>query len=325
MTDHRVVQLRRGGDPVPAPPPEPPRTALEAVRVGVRHRADWVLRECSLALPAGRIAALVGPNGAGKTTLLQLPLGLRPPDEGQLLVFGAPVGQFPAALSQVGYLSQHKPLYDGFTVAEMLRFGRALNPAWDGELAARRLRELDIPPNRQVSTLSGGQQTQVALTLAIAKRPRLLVLDEPLAELDPLARHDVTASLMAAVAETGMTVFLSSQVVADIHGICDWLVVLNRGSVQVSGDIEGLLADHRLLIGLAEKAEALAGRLPVVARSSTGRQASLLVRGGAPVLDPAWTEQPVDLESLVLTYLRDPSAVSLPRPGLTVTTTESSP
>jgi ABC-2 type transport system ATP-binding protein len=296
--------------------PPQPQNALEAAGLGKQYRRAWALRDCSVAIPEGKVAALVGPNGAGKTTFLHMVVGLLAPTQGEVRVFGTPVAQDQEALRRVAFLAQDKPLYESFTVAEMLKFGRVMNPRWDDELAHRRIEELRIPLRRKVGKLSGGQQTQVALTLAVAKRPDLLVLDEPLADLDPLARHDVTTSLMTAVAETGMTVLLSSHVVPDLEGTCDWLVVLNGGRVQVSGDIDDLLTDHRLLVGPVEGADAIVDRLPVVARSSTGRQATLLVRGSGAVHDPRWTERAVGLEDLVLTYLRDPDAAALPRPSI---------
>lgn len=290
--------------------------ALEATGLSKQYRKTWALRDSSVAVPAGRVAALVGPNGSGKTTLLNMVVGLLSPTSGEVRVFGEPVRQDAEVLSRVAFLAQDKPLYEGFTVAEMLKFGRVMNPRWDDDMARRRLDELGIPLKRKVSRLSGGQQTQVALTVAVAKRPHLLALDEPLADLDPVARHEVTTSLMAAVAETGMTVLLSSHVVPDLVGTCDWLVVLNGGRVQVSGDIDDLLSSHRMVVGPAEDADAVAQRLPVVARSTSGRQATLLLRGPAPLADPRWTERPVGLEDLVLTYLRDPDASALPAPSL---------
>ncbi|WP_144127620.1 ABC transporter ATP-binding protein [Catellatospora sichuanensis] len=289
------------------------RPALEAVSLSKRYGRHWALRDCTLTIPAGRVAALVGPNGSGKTTLLHLAVGLLRPTDGQVEVFGAAVGHDAQALTRVAFLAQEKPLYRNFRVREMLRFGRDLTPRWDGDLARQRLEELEIPLDRKVGRLSGGQQTQVALTLALAKQPSLLVLDEPLADLDPLARHDVTRHLMAAVAETGMTVLLSSHVVPDLEDTCDWLVVLNRGRVQVSGDIGALLESHHLLIGPADSAEAVAAGHQVVTRHTAGRQTSMLVRGSEPAADPRWIGRPLGLEELVLTYLRDPAATALPR------------
>ncbi|WP_406313223.1 ABC transporter ATP-binding protein [Streptosporangium sp. NBC_01639] len=277
--------------------------ALEVTGLSVRYRRTWALRDCSLSIPAGRVAALVGPNGAGKTTLLHEIVGLQTPTGGSIRVSG-----------EVAFVAQDKPLYDGFTVTEMLTFGRRLNPGWDDSAARSRLTELGIPLDRKVTGLSGGQQAQVALTLALAKRPELLVLDEPLANLDPLARHDVMRSIMAEVAGGEMTVLLSSHVVTDIRDTCDWLVVLNGGRVQVSGDIDDLLAGHLMLSGPAELADGMAARAQVVAASRTGRQASLLVRD-TPVLDPRWNAHQVDLEELVMAYLRSPESAALPRPA----------
>jgi ABC-2 type transport system ATP-binding protein len=289
------------------------QTALTATGLGKKYRRNWALRDCSLAVPAGRVVALVGPNGAGKTTLLHLATGLLSPTAGEVRVLGEHAGE---ALARVAFLAQDKPLYDGFTVAEMLRFGRLLNPRWDRDLATNRLAELDIPLDRRVGKLSGGQQAQVALTVALAKRPELLLLDEPLANLDPLARHEVMRGLMSAVADTGMTVVLSSHVVSDLENTCDWLVALGGGRVQVSGDIEELLAAHRLLTGPAELADGVAARLTTVDDARTDRQATLLVQGTPDALDPRWTTRGVGLEELVLAYLRRPESTSLPRPVL---------
>ncbi|HEY0452090.1 ABC transporter ATP-binding protein [Actinophytocola sp.] len=294
-------------------------TVLTATGLGKRYRRSWALRDCTLAVPAGRVVALVGPNGAGKTTLLHLAVGLLTPTAGTVEVLGATVDRDRRTLARIAFLAQGKPLYDGFSVAEMLTFGRRMNPGWDQELAVTRLGELGIPLDRKVGKLSGGQQAQVALTVALAKRPELLLLDEPLANLDPLARHEVMRGLMAAVAETGMTVVLSSHVVSDLENTCDWLVVLNGGRVQVSGDIEELLTAHRLLTGPAELADGVAGRLTTVDDKRTDRQATLLVRADAPALDPRWTARPVGLEELVLAYLRRPDAATLPRPMLAST------
>jgi ABC-2 type transport system ATP-binding protein len=292
---------------------------LTATGLSKRYRRNWALRDCSLSVPAGRVVALVGPNGAGKTTLLHLATGLLAPTAGTVTVLGAQVDRDPATLARVAFLAQDKPLYDGFTVAEMLRFGRLMNPRWDGDLAVARLTALGIPLERKVGRLSGGQQAQVALTLTLAKRPELLLLDEPLANLDPLARHEVMRDLMSAVAETGMTVVLSSHVVSDLENTCDWLIVLNGGRVQVSGDIEELLAEHRLLTGPSSLAPSVAGRLPVVEDSRTDRQATLLVRAdSSAAFDPQWTVRGVGLEELVLSYLRRPDVATLPRPALAV-------
>jgi ABC-2 type transport system ATP-binding protein len=289
--------------------------ALTTTGLGKRYRRNWALKDCSLSVPAGRVVALVGPNGAGKTTLLHMVVGLLSPDEGNVTVLDGAVG-IRETLPRIAFLAQDKPLYDGFSVADMLRFGARMNPRWDNELALARLAELGIPLDRKVGGLSGGQQAQVALTLAFAKRPELLVLDEPLANLDPLARHEIMRGLMAAVADGGMTVVLSSHVVSDLEDTCDWMVVLNHGRVQVSGDIGDLLAGHRLLTGPAELADGVAARLPVVDDTRTGRQATMVARTGSVTLDPRWTSRGVNLEELVLAYLRRPEAAALSGPVL---------
>ncbi|WP_433519595.1 ABC transporter ATP-binding protein [Nonomuraea sp. CA-143628] len=273
---------------------------LEATGLGVRYRRTWALRDCSLSVPTGRVAALVGPNGAGKTTLMHAAVGLLRPARGSVRVAG-----------EAAFVAQDKPLYDGFTVAEMLTFGRRMNTSWDDAAATGRLAGLGIPLERKVSGLSGGQQAQVAVTLALACRPDLLVLDEPLANLDPLARHEVMRSIMAEVAERELTVLLSSHVVSDLEETCDWLIVLNGGRLQVSGDIEELLDGHLVLTG-PEDASAAGTR--VVGASRTGRQVSMLIRG-APPHDPRWQARRPGLEELVMGYLRSPESAALP--GLT--------
>jgi ABC-2 type transport system ATP-binding protein len=290
-------------------------TVLTTTGLGKRYRGNWALKDCSVSVPAGRVVALVGPNGAGKTTLLHSIVGLLSPNEGNVTVLGKPAGTR-ETMPRVAFLAQDKPLYEGFSVAEMLRFGKHMNPRWDADLAARRLAELGIPLGRKVGRLSGGQQAQVALTVALAKRPDLLVLDEPLANLDPLARHEIMRGLMAAVAGGEMTVILSSHVMSDLVDTCDWLVVLNRGRVQVSGDIEELLATHRLLTGPVELADGVAARLSIVDDERTDRQATLVARTGPVTLDPRWTARGMGLEELVLAYLRRPDAAALPRPAL---------
>jgi ABC-2 type transport system ATP-binding protein len=288
-------------------------TVLMATGLGKRYRRDWALKDCSVSVPAGRVVALVGPNGAGKTTLLHIIVGLLSPSEGNVTVLGGPAGTR-ETLPRIAFLAQDKPLYEGFSVADMLRFGAHTNPKWDNEYAAARLGTLGIPLDRKVGRLSGGQQAQVALTVALAKRPDLLVLDEPLANLDPLARHEVMSGLMTAVAESGMTVVLSSHVMSDLADTCDWLVVLNRGRVQVTGDIDDLLAAHRLLTGPADLPVPAAAA--VVEDTRTDRQTTLLVRGDAAPPDPRWTVRGVGLEEMVLAYLRRPDAAALPRPAL---------
>ena len=175
---------------------------------------------------------------------------------------------------------------------------------------------LDIPLTRKIGKLSGGQHAQVALAVALARHPDLLVLDEPLARLDPLARHDFMAVLMAAVAEDGISVLLSSHVVSELERVCDYLVVLADGHVQVVGDVEDLLATHRMLVGATSELDALPATLSVVATQRAERQSRLLVRatGHAPA-PPGWQSEPTNLEELVLSYLRSPQATTLPGPS----------
>lgn len=282
--------------------------ALRTRGLGKRYGRSWALRECTVALPAGLVIALVGPNGAGKTTLLRLVVGLLAPTEGSVEVFGeSPATNTPQALARVGFVAQDHPLYRRFSVADLLHLGRSLNVRWDQRLAERRLSELDIPLGRKAGALSGGQQAQVALALALAKRPDLLVLDEPLASLDPLARREFLQTMLAAVADEGITVLFSSHVVTELERVCDHLLLLRHGKVALSGDIEELLATHRLLVG--PRTTAALDRAPAVIQATHGdRHTTLLVRDeGAPAA-PGWEPHPVSLEDLVLAYLRQPAA-----------------
>ncbi|MCW2919468.1 MAG: transporter ATP-binding protein [Actinomycetia bacterium] len=289
--------------------------AIETAGLGKRYGRSWALRDCSLAIPAGYVVGLVGPNGAGKTTLLNLAVGLAPPTTGEVRVLGALPAGSAAALDAVAFVAQDAALYRGMSVADMLRVGRSLNRRWDTERAHGRLAELGIPLRKKVGELSGGQRSQVALTLALAKRPQLLILDEPLAALDPLARHDFMAALMAAVSEDGVSVVFSSHVVAELERVCDYLVVIQGGQVQVAGEVEALAAEHHVLTGPAEQADAVAERFPVVRDRRASAQAHLLVRTADPsATPPGWQLHPVALEELVLTYMREPSASALPGP-----------
>src|SRR5690349_1937956 len=228
---------------------------IETHGLSKRYGRTWALKDASVAIPAGYVVALVGPNGAGKTTLLHMSVGLARPTAGQITVLGSEPAGSPAALDQIAFVAQDAPLYENLSVADMLHLTRNLNRRWDQQRAETRLTELGIPLHRKVGKLSSGQQAQ--LTLALARRPRLLVLDEPLASLDPLARHDFMASLMAAVAEDGLSVVLSSHVIADLERVGDYLIVLSRGQVQVAGEVDALLAGHRLLTGPAAAADDL--------------------------------------------------------------------
>jgi ABC-2 type transport system ATP-binding protein len=287
---------------------------LEANGVGKRYGRTWALRDCWLSLPQGHVAALVGPNGAGKTTLLSLAVGLLRPSEGDVRVFGATPRDNIAALGRIGFVGQDTPQYRDFTVDDLLTMGGKLNAHWDTAGAVHRLDQLGIPLDRRAGRLSGGQRAQVALTLALAKQPDLLVLDEPVASLDPLARRDFLAALMGSVAERGLTVILSSHLIADLEHRCDYLIVLSDSRVQVLGSVDELLAAHKTLIGPRTQGASIDGVDSVVRASTTERQTTMLVRTNGPIGDPAWIVHDVGLEELVLAYLAEPTAGTLPGP-----------
>ena len=283
----------------------PPALAIETDGLTKRYRRVTALSECSMVVPEGRICALIGPNGAGKTTLLRLLTGLASPTAGTASVLGGKPRQDPAFLADIGFLAQDMPLYRRMSAADHVKVGAHLNSRWDGESARTRLRELDIPLDRAVGTLSGGQRAQVALALTLAKKPRVLLLDEPVAALDPLARRHFLGSLTSAVAEAGgsLTIVLSSHLIADIERVCDHLVLLARSRVQLSGDIEDLLAEHKVLVGPKKDTRALESAHTVVHATTTARQLTVLVRVGGPLIDPAYEAADVSLEELVLGYM----------------------
>ncbi len=280
--------------------------ALEANGLGKRYGRIWGLSDCTLAIPAGRVVGLVGPNGAGKTTLLHLAVGLLQPTTGSLSVLGGRPGTTSAQLARIGFVAQDAPTYTGLSVGDHLRLGAWMNPSWDARLAEERLGRLGLDPRRKAGQLSGGQRAQLALTLAVAKRPDLLVLDEPVASLDPLARREFLKGLMEGVAEHGASVILSSHIVADLQRVCDYVVVLVDSRVQVAGDIQELLATHHRLTGPRHARGALPGDLLLIGESQTDRQSTLIVRTDGPILDPAWTVEQLDLEDLVLAYMTHP-------------------
>ena len=290
--------------------------ALETQRLGRRYGSQWALRDCTLEIPRGTVTALVGPNGAGKTTLLRLAVGLTRPSAGTVRALGLdPRADAARALPRVGFLAQEHPLYGGFTIEEMLGVGRRLNPGWDDDAARARIADLGLPESKKVRTLSGGQRAQVALTLALAKRPELLLLDEPVASLDPLARREFLQSVVEAVAERDLTVVLSSHILADLERVCDHLVILATGRTQLTGSIEEIVASHRLLTGPRDTADEVARLHEVVRESHAERQTTLLVRANGHVYDSRWSVHELDLEEIVLAYLgqdaaRRPEAVA---------------
>jgi ABC-2 type transport system ATP-binding protein len=279
-------------------------SAVHADALGKRYGAKWALQDCTLEIPSSSVTALVGPNGAGKTTLLQLAIGLVRPSVGSVRVLGhSPRDDAAALLPRVGFVAQEHPLYGRLTVRETMTLGRKLNPGWDDALAFARIERLELPPDQKVGRLSGGQQAQVGLTLALAKRPELLLLDEPVAALDPLARREFLQSVMEAVAENGVTVVLSSHIVADLERVCDHLVILSHAKTQLAGPIDEIVATHRLLVGPRTDPAAVARVHDVVRESHTERQTSLLVHANGHVYDSRWQLHEVDLEEIVLAYL----------------------
>jgi ABC-2 type transport system ATP-binding protein len=288
---------------------------IEASGLGKRYGRTWALRECTLAVPAGQVTALIGPNGAGKTTLLNLAAGLASPSAGTVWVLGGLAAGSRAALDGIAFVAQDTPVYKNLSAADMLHLTATLNRHFDKPYARARLAELGIPLNRKAGRLSGGHRAQLALTVALARRPKLLILDEPVSMLDPIARHDFMANVMTAAAADGVSVVLSSHVLADLERVADYLVLLSRGQVQVAGQIDDVLASHRMLTGPADQADTYTQR-PVVHASRGAAQAHLLVRAtaGDPV-PPGWEAHPVGLEELALAYLREPGAAALPGPS----------
>ena len=289
---------------------------VETTGLSKRYGSTQALHECTLAIPAGHVAALIGPNGAGKTTLLNLAVGLAVPSAGEISVLGGMRAGSLAALDGIAFVAQDTPLYKNLSAADMVHLTRNLNRRFDRHYAKARLAELGIPLTRKAGKLSGGQQAQLALTLALARHPRLLVLDEPVAMLDPIARHDFMATVLTATTDDGVSVVLSSHTLSELERVADYLVLLSHGGVQVVGETEDLLACHRVLTGPAAEADRYAAQLCVVHTRRAEAQAHLLVRAAAddPV-PPGWEAHPVSLEELALAYLRTPGAVALPGPA----------
>jgi ABC-2 type transport system ATP-binding protein len=289
--------------------------AVRTEGLGLRYGSAWALSDCTLEIPAGSVTALVGPNGAGKTTLLHLVIGLMQPTVGTVEVLGRPPRVEPAELLPLlGFVAQDHPLYRNLTVAETLELGRRLNPGWDEQYARARVERLSLDSGHKVGRLSGGQQAQMALTLALAKRPQLLVLDEPVASLDPLARREFLNAVLEAVAEDGVTVILSSHIVSELERVCDYLVALIASQTRLAGPIDQILASHRVLIGPRSDAAGVARVHEVIRESHTERQTTLLVRANGHVYDTCWQQHEVDLEEVVLAYMGYAPGVAMPTP-----------
>jgi ABC-2 type transport system ATP-binding protein len=289
---------------------------LETWGLGKRYRQRWALTDCTLTIPAGRVTGLVGPNGAGKTTLLHLATGLLAPTSGTIEVLGGQPASSPAQLARIGFVAQDTPTYAGLTIADHLRLGARMNPGWDADLAHERIEGLGLDPGQRAGKLSGGQRAQLALTLAIAKKPELLILDEPIASLDPLARREFLQSLMEFTAGHQVSVVMSSHLVADLERVCDYLIVLVASRVRIAGEVEELLATHHLLTGARCDPATLPADWQVITASHTDRQTTLLVRTGTPVYDPAWTVDQISLEDLVLAYMSQAAAAPGRKPAL---------
>jgi ABC-2 type transport system ATP-binding protein len=283
-------------------------TAIEARGLGKKYGRRWALSDCTLDIPVGRVVGLVGPNGAGKTTLLNLATGMLAPTAGSIKVLGRAPASGPDQLARVGYVAQDAPVYAGLSVADHLRLGAHLNPGWDADLADRRVSQLGLVLSQKAGTLSGGQRAQLALTLAIAKRPELLILDEPIASLDPLARREFLQVLMETTAESDISVIMSSHLVADLERVSEYLVVLVNSRVHAAGQIDQMLATHYLLTGARRDPATLPASQHVISASHTDRQSTILVRSSAPILDPTWSVSGIDLEDLVLAYMGNTTA-----------------
>ncbi|MGW6055375.1 ABC transporter ATP-binding protein [Streptomyces sp. NPDC055189] len=280
---------------------------LRTQGLGKKYKQRWALQNCDLDVPAGRVVGLVGPNGAGKSTLLNLASGLLTPTVGAIEVCGALPADSVEQLAKVGFVAQDTPTYASLSVADHLDLGRRLNPHWDLAVAQERVRRLGLDPKQRAGKLSGGQRAQLALTLGIAKRPELLILDEPVAALDPLARREFMQDLMEAVAEHEMSVLLSSHLVSDVERTCDYVIVLVDSRVQVAGDIDDLVASHHRLTGPRRDPATLPPGLHVISASHTDRQTTLLVRTDTAVHDPSWSVSPLGLEDIVLAYMTRPA------------------
>jgi ABC-2 type transport system ATP-binding protein len=276
---------------------------LEMMGVCKQYGRRRALHDCTLSIPPEKVVGLVGPNGAGKTTMLQLAVGLLAPTSGAISILGDVPASSPAQLGRVGYVAQDTPVYARLSIAQHLHMGAWLNPKWDRELAAQRIEQLGLDPRQRAGSLSGGQRAQLALTLAIAKQPELLLLDEPVASLDPLARREFLQSLMEVVAAHGVSVVLSSHLVSDLERVCDYLIVLVDSHVRVAGEVSELLASHHRLSGPRRDSRTLPTGLELIEESHTDKQSTLLVRTDEPILDPSWSVTRITLEDLVLAYM----------------------
>ena len=289
---------------------------ISAAGLGKRYRRRWALSDCSVEIPAGVVCGLVGPNGAGKSTFLNLAAGLLRPTTGTIRACGDEPARNAAQLAKIGFVAQDTPVYRGLSVGDHLQLGARLNPGWDRAFAWSRLRALGLDPGQRAGRLSGGQRAQLALLVGLAKRPELLILDEPVASLDPLARRDFLQVLMGAVAEHGLSVVLSSHVVSDLERVCDYVVVLTGSRVRLTGDVEALVATHHRLTGPRRDLTSMPPDQQLVWASQTDRQTTAVVRAQGPILDPSWRVDELGLEDIVLTYMEVAAAPAPPELAL---------
>jgi ABC-2 type transport system ATP-binding protein len=285
--------------------------ALEAEGLGKRFRREWGLRDCTLSIPEGAIVGLAGPNAAGKSTLLALAVGLLAPTEGAISVLGRDPIREPSLLADVGFVAQGSPLYRSFTVAETIELARRTNARWDDGIVSELLTRVES--RTRVGSLSAGDRARLALALALGKRPRLLLLDEPFAGLDPLAGREFLQLLMDGVAETAATVVIASHVMADVERVCDHIVLLTGGGVRLQGNVEALLDSHRILVGPRRPLGRIRGVREIVRERHSGRQLTLLVLTDGPIVDASWTVEPIALEELLLAYMA-PDRLPTPSP-----------
>jgi ABC-2 type transport system ATP-binding protein len=276
---------------------------LQAHALGKRYGQRQALADCTLEIPTGHVVGLVGPNGAGKTTLLKIACGMLAPTTGRIEVLGEQPAAGPAQLARVGYVAQTTPTYAGLSVADHLKLGAKLNPRWDAKLAQARIGQLGLDPKQRAGKLSGGQRAQLALTVAVAKQPELLILDEPVASLDPLARRDFLRHLMESVAENDTSVILSSHLVSDLERICDYLIVLVSSRVQLAGETEDLLAQHHRIVCSRRQGTDLPPELDVIWAEHTDRQSTFIVRSQTGLAAGDWSAEHPELEDLVLAYM----------------------
>lgn len=283
---------------------------VETHALGLRYGRRQALTDCTLNIPPGHVVGLVGPNGAGKSTLLKLACGFLDPTAGSISVLGGTPGSSTAQIARVGFLAQDAPVYPNLSVADHLRLGAHLNPRWDRGFAERRIAELGLDPAQKAGKLSGGQRAQLALTVAAGKRPELLLLDEPVASLDPLARREFLKHLMESVADGGVGVILSSHLISDLERVCDYLIVLVSSRVRLAGEVDQITAEHHRIVCTRRDPAALPAGLEVVSAEHTDRQSTFVVRSDNPLPPGDWVAEQLSMEDLVLTYMEGAAAGS---------------